>query len=110
MRYVLLVAFALLLSSGQVLFKQAAIAGNRKPFPVALFNGWLVAALILYVIATVLWVWILRTTSLSMAYPFVALGFILVPLAAHYVFGEPFETRYVVGMVLIIAGLLVIGG
>jgi drug/metabolite transporter (DMT)-like permease len=110
MRYVLLVAFALLLSSGQVLFKQAAIAGNAKPFPLALFNGWLAAALVLYAIATVLWVWILRTTSLSIAYPFVALGFVLVPLAAHYLFGEPFEARHVLGTALIIAGLFVISG
>lgn len=110
MRYVLLVAFALLLSSGQVLFKQAAIAGTGKPFHLGFFNGWMAAALILYAIATVLWVWILRTTALSIAYPFVALGFILVPLAAHYLFGEPFETRYVFGAVLIIAGLLVISG
>jgi drug/metabolite transporter (DMT)-like permease len=110
MRYVLLVAFALLLSSGQVLFKQAAIGGIGKPFLLALFNGWMVAALILYAIATVLWVWILRTTSLSIAYPFVALGFVLVPLAAHYLFGEPFEARHVLGTVLIIAGLFVISG
>src|SRR6478609_7757214 len=79
MRYVLLVAFALLLSTGQVLFKQAAVVGNGKPFHLTLFNGWVAAALVLYAIATGLWVWVLRTTPLSVAYPFVALGFILVP-------------------------------
>ena len=67
------------------------------------------SALMLYAIATALWVWIFRTTPLSIAYPFVALGFILVPLAAHYFFGEPLTTWHVVGTVLIIAGLLVIG-
>jgi multidrug transporter EmrE-like cation transporter len=107
MRYVLLVAFALLLSAGQVLFKQAAVAGNGKPFHLTLFNGWLAAALVLYAVATGLWIWILRSTPLSMAYPFVALGFILVPLAAHYLFAEPLETRYAVGVTLIVAGLFV---
>ena len=107
MRYVLLIAFALLLSAGQVLFKQAAVVGIGKPFHLALFNGWMAAALVLYAIATGLWVWILRTTPLSIAYPFVALGFILVPLAAHYLFAEPLETRYAIGATLIVAGLLV---
>jgi multidrug transporter EmrE-like cation transporter len=107
MRYVLLVAFALLLSTGQVLFKQAAVVGNGKPFHLTLFNGWVAAALVLYAIATGLWVWVLRTTPLSVAYPFVALGFILVPLAAHYLFAEPLDARYAIGVTLIIAGLLV---
>jgi multidrug transporter EmrE-like cation transporter len=110
MRYLLLIAFAVLLSSGQVLFKLAAMAGNAKSFPLALCNGWLAAALMVYAIATVLWVWILRTTQLSIAYPFVALGFVLVPLAAHYLFGEPFAARQVLGTLLIIAGLLAISG
>ena len=109
MRYILLAVFALLLSTGQILFKQASVVGSPKPFHAALFNGWMASALMLYAIATALWVWILRTTPLSIAYPFVALGFILVPLAAHYFFGEPLTTRHVVGTVLIIAGLLVIG-
>lgn len=109
MRYVLLVAFALLLSAGQILFKQAATASDEKPFHLALLNGWMVAALFLYGFATGLWVWILRSTPLSIAYPFVALGFILVPLAAHYLFGEQLTIRYISGVVLIIAGLVVIG-
>jgi len=108
MHYVFLVAFAVLLSAGQVLFKQAAVAGNGKPFHLALFNGWMAAALVLYAVATGLWIWILRTTPLSIAYPFVALGFILGPLAAHYLFAEPFETRYAIGASLIIVGLIVI--
>src|SRR5215469_13349068 len=102
MPYVFLVVFALLLSTGQILFKQAAIVGNAKPFHLALLNGWMASALVLYAIATGLWVWILRTVPLSMAYPFVALGFILVPLAAHYLFGEPFTTRYAIGVALIV--------
>ena len=108
MHYVFLVAFAVLLSAGQVLFKQAAVVGNGKPFHVALFNVWMAAALVLYAVATGLWIWILRTTPLSIAYPFVALGFILVPLAAHYLFAEPLETRYAIGASLILVGLIVI--
>ena len=108
MHYVLLVAFALLLSTGQVLFKKAATTSDEGPFHLALLNGWMVAALFLYAFATGLWVWILRSTPLSIAYPFVSLGFILVPLASHYLFGEQLTIRYTTGVALIIGGLIVI--
>jgi multidrug transporter EmrE-like cation transporter len=108
MHYLLLVVFAVLLSTGQILFKQAAATEIEKPFHLALFNRWMLAALFLYAFATSLWVWILRSTPLSVAYPFVALGFVLVPLAAHFLFGEQLTIRYASGVALIIAGLIVI--
>ena len=108
MHYVLLVTIALLLSAGQILFKQAAATNIEKPFHLALLNSWMVAALFLYGFATGLWVWILRSTPLSIAYPFVALSFVLVPLGAHFLFGEQLTIRYASGVALIIAGLVVI--
>jgi len=108
MRYFVLVGFALLLSAGQILFKQAALASVGKPPYLMLLNGWMIAALFLYAVATGLWVWILRSTHLSTAYPFVALGFILVPIAAHYMFGEQITIRYASGMALVIVGLVII--
>jgi drug/metabolite transporter (DMT)-like permease len=102
----LLVSFGLLLSAGQVLFKVAADNSNGKVMPWGLLNGWLFAALALYSGATLLWVFILRSTPLSLAYPFAALSFVVVPLAAWALFGEALSWRYALGMLLLIAGIL----
>lgn len=105
-RYILLIGFTLLMSSGQMLFKIAADSGQSRPLPAALMNGWLAAALALYGGATLLWVYILRTTPLSVAYPFAALSFVIVPIGAWTFFGEVLSWRYAAGMLLIILGIL----
>ncbi len=110
MQYVALVAFAVMLAAGQVLFKQTALAGADQPLPWGLLNGWLLAALVLYGAATVLWVIILRTVPLSLAYPFAALGFVIVPVAGAVFFGEPITWQTVLGAGLIVAGILVTVG
>ena len=106
-RYVMLTLFAVLLALGQALFKRAALESVDRPMPFGLVTWWMVAALVLYAVATVLWVWILRSVPLSEAYPFAALGFVIVPLLASWMFGEVLDGRYVVGVVLIITGIAV---
>lgn len=110
----LLVAYAAAIAGGQILFKLAAIrspAGSLTQRLVGLMhNGFFGAAIVLYVLLTVFWVWILTFTPLSRAYAFVALAFILTPLAGGVVFGEPISFRFVVGVALIAAGLVCIAG
>ena len=49
------------ISIGQLLFKKAAMAlPVNAQWVDWVFNGWLVVALALYGVTTVLWVWILR--------------------------------------------------
>lgn len=106
MRVALLVLFSVLLATGQVLFKKAATAVSDAPLYTGIFNVWTLAALVLYAGATILWISILRTTPLSIAYPFVALGFIFVPIAAHVMFDEQIGVRYMLGSLLIVFGIL----
>ena len=72
-----------MLAVGQVLFKFAAngIDIAQKGFVGAvLLNKWLIVALVVYFVATVLWLLVLRKVPLKLAYPFVALAFIFVPV------------------------------
>jgi len=108
MSFALLTLFALLLSTGQILFKKAALAGVGGGLFASFLNVWMIAALVLYASATLLWVYILRTIPLSTAYPFVALGFIVVPIAGVMIFGEEIGWRYFVGSFLIVSGIAVI--
>jgi multidrug transporter EmrE-like cation transporter len=109
----LLLAYAIAMAGGQVLFKFAALRDvPDAPFTERLFglvqNVPFAAAIVLYVALTVLWVWILTFTPLSRAYPFVALAFAITPLLGGVIFQEPIGARLLIGLSLLLCGLLLI--
>lgn len=107
-----LLIWVLLLSSGQLFFKIAADhlrKDSAQAFVLSLITSkafW--AALVIYGIATLLWIFILSHTPLRLAYPFSALSFFVVPLLARYFFNEPLSLSYFLGLSLIASGLFVI--
>lgn len=110
---VLLASFSVLLASGQIFFKLAAQTSpslTKLNSIVGLLsnpNFWVAG--ILYGFATVLWIYLLQRVPLTRAYPFVAIGFILVPLAGHLLFQETITGIYVLGVLLIIFGIYLTG-
>jgi drug/metabolite transporter (DMT)-like permease len=111
----LLLAYATGMAGGQLLFKAAALRyASEAPLGERLLslvqNVYFLAAIVLYVALTVLWVWILTFTPLSRAYPFVALAFAITPLLAGFVFGEAVTVRLMLGLGLILCGLLLVAG
>ncbi|MEM8811694.1 MAG: hypothetical protein AAGF59_03680 [Pseudomonadota bacterium] len=107
-----LIAFALMLSAGQLLFKRAALqvadlAAVDAIWKLA-FSPTLWAALVLYGVATILWVLILRTVPLSVAYPFVALGFVILPVLSWLLFDERLGWHIALGALLIVAGVVIV--
>jgi len=110
--YFALTFFAILLATGQILFKQVAL---HLPSATKIELIWTLAkdpyfwaAIITYGIATILWIWILQRFPLSQAYAFNALGFIIVPLAGYFIFGEPLTIRIILGSAIIIAGMMLV--
>ncbi len=105
-----LVSFSVLLALGQILFKQAAISSEKLTSVVSVVDlmsqpsFW--AALVLYGFATFLWVYILQFVALSRAYPFVALGFVIIPFASKHLFREALSGIYWVGVACIVVGIL----
>jgi len=106
-KVVALVFLVVLFALGQVLFKKAALSGGDGEFLRGLLTVWTLAALILYGLATLLWIWILQTVPLSIAYAFTSLAFILVPIVAHVVFGEALSIKYAIGCGLIVMGVII---
>ena len=111
MAYLKLAGFLMMIVAGQICFKKAAMggAGLDNIFQ-SFFNKWLIAAFAIYGTATFIWVTILRTMPLSTAYPFIALGFILVPLAGGFFFGEHLSPMQWVGAGMIVVGIFLAGG
>ena len=105
-----LVTFAASMATGQVLFKLGAL----KAPPAEGLSGWLhlifqpvvLSALCLYAASTLLWLWLLQRIPLTTAYPFAALAFLLVPFGGWVFFKEPLNTRYLIGVGLILGGVI----
>ena len=81
--------------------------GSRGRAPSNFLSPLMIAALVLYGVATVLWVYVLRTVPLSAAYAVFALAFLIVPLLAHFVLDEPLSANVLIGGVIIVVGILV---
>lgn len=106
MKLAMLLTFSVLLASGQIIFKKAALVAGDGPMIPGVLNAWTVLALVMYGAATIIWMAILQTTPLSTAYPFGAVAFVIVPLAAHFVFNEELSMTYLVGAALIFGGIV----
>ena len=96
-----------LLGIGQVLFKKAALAIDGGAFLTGIFNFWSIAAVALSATAAVLWVWVLQTMPLNVAYAFTSLAYVAVPLAAYLLLDEIVSVNYLVGCGLIMTGVLI---
>ena len=100
-----------MIAAGQVLFNLA----SRRAGPADLSgliglaaNPYLLVALVIYGLGTIIWVYVLKSVPLNFAYPFMALTFCVVPLLAWQFLSEPLSSKIAIGAALIMAGLLVI--
>jgi drug/metabolite transporter (DMT)-like permease len=57
------------------------------------------------VVASICWMLALQQAALSIAYPFMALSFMLVPTAAALLFNETISSGQYIGQALIVAGV-----
>jgi drug/metabolite transporter (DMT)-like permease len=106
----LTVTTVFMLSIGQVLFKLASekIDIHGKGFISGfLLNPALLIAILVYGLATISWLFVLKITPLKIAYPFAALAFIIVPIFAFYFLGEPLRWTTFAGAAIIVAGVYV---
>lgn len=107
----LLILVPLMISFGQLLFKMAGrdLSGNvgRDLVGIA-FQPYFIGAMALYGVASFLWVIALSNTDVSRAYPFMASGFIVVPMLGYFLLNETLSMPFFLGTALIVAGILVI--
>ena len=107
--WIMVFATVLGLSAGQILFKLGATHINQDVDRslLAWLNWPIFLALVIYGVSTVIWIWVLRTMPLRIAYPVSALGFFFVPVLGHYFLGEGLSVRTIVGAMVIILGIVI---
>jgi len=112
MPYLLLAVNILLMSIGQLFFKQAAIFvnGNEKLGLITryLYNPAFYAAILFFATATFTWVQILTKMKISVAYPILSISYILTALGAYYLFGEKLSPTNIAGIFVIMLGVSLI--
>lgn len=100
----------LLLSIGQILFKVASAKidfSERGILYGVILNPTLFFALLIYGVATIAWLLVLKDTPLRLAYPIQAIAFILVPLGAFFLLNEPLRLNTFIGAAIIIFGVYI---
>jgi len=106
---VLSIVQAFLLCAGQVLLKIAmqampAFCWSWQYFAKLLTNWWLLGCGVSFTAAGLMWMYILKHYSFSMAYPLSSLAYVFGMIAAMLVFHEQVSVSQWVGILLIMAG------
>lgn len=68
---------------------------------------WAIGGIILYAVSALFWLVVLSRVPLSVAYPIVAVGYVVVVLYSRFVFNEPVKAVAWVGLALIVVGVAI---
>jgi undecaprenyl phosphate-alpha-L-ara4N flippase subunit ArnE len=101
------------LSAGQVFLKFAMNRIDKFSFTWVFFreqlsNWWLLASGISMLVATFLWLYIIKHFDFSIAYPITSIGYVFGMLAAIYIFQESVPFTRWIGLLLIMGGVVLI--
>jgi multidrug transporter EmrE-like cation transporter len=69
-------------------------------------NWWVVVGLFVYFLAAVVWLFALARIEVSMAYPFVGVGFILTMVLGKFLMGDAITATRLFGTILISVGVV----
>jgi multidrug transporter EmrE-like cation transporter len=96
----------LLLTAGQL---SAALSGRAISAGSTLINPFSLLTYLFFALRGFSWILVVRHLKLSLAYPVMSLAYCLVPPAAVLLLGESLDAGKAAGMVLVTAGVLLVG-
>ena len=108
---ILLLSSITLGSCGQILMKVGATnaqISNPIAFLHTILNPFILVGLGAYVISSFIWLIVLTRLPLSVAYPFGALSYVFIVVAAIFS-GENVTIQRLLGVICIIIGILIVG-
>lgn len=112
MIYILLLINILMLVSGQLLWKigigKSDFVFSARGILNIIFNPYILGGGIIYVFATVIWIYVLSKEELSKVYPLQSLCYVVGTLAGVLIFKECFTFNKGLGLVFIIIGAFII--
>lgn len=111
----LILVFTVLVVAGQLLLKHGLsdfvvddLGELMKQIFSIIFNPFVFAGLCLYVVSTGIWLIVLSRTSLSFAYPFISISYILIIITSKIFFNEIIDLYKIIAITLIIGGVVML--
>ena len=84
-----------------------SLAGKLQFVVLFLFRPWVILALAATFFSGIAWIIAMTRLELSYAYPYLALPFIVVPLAAAWLFHEQIQINQIIGTIIILTGIAI---
>jgi drug/metabolite transporter (DMT)-like permease len=111
----LVLASVVLNAAAQIALRSAARAGfslsGHGPTEIVLdviSRPGILAGIALYGLSLLTWIVVLSRAEASLAYPFLALGFVIVAIAGHVLLGEVLTERRMIAIAIIIGGVVLL--
>jgi len=73
-----------------------------------LLNPLVIAGIISFALAMLVWLYVLSRLELSVAYPFVALNYVLILFASHFLLKETITPVRIIGVAVIVIGVYLV--
>jgi drug/metabolite transporter (DMT)-like permease len=111
MNYILLLLNIILLVSGQLLWKTGVSTIDNwslKTFVLIAKSPYIMSGLLLYGIATIIWLYVISKIPFSIAYPFQSLSYAMGVVVAYFIFKENIDLSQWIGVLVIIVGVYLI--
>ena len=106
--YILIFINILITSGAQLLLKKGSLRLDQINFASVLSNFHLLGGVFFYGASFLLWMYILKRVPLSLAYPSLSLGYILVAFLSAKYLGESLTLSKIAGSLIIILGVIVL--
>lgn len=118
MKYIVFILFTVLTNAAaQVMLKQGMLSLGPLSFSAdtmisrvfqIVFNPWVFAGLVTFVISMASHLYVLSKVELSFAYPFLSLAYVAVAVFAYFIFREDLNSWRIAGIAFICVGTVLI--
>ena len=98
----------LMMKKGMSDIGTAGFSGLLKILPQILSSLWLWGAVFAYGVSFLLWLAVLAKAPVSIAFPFLSIGYVVVTVCGYFFFGERISVLQICGLVAICAGVILI--
>ena len=68
----------------------------------------LISGMMCYAVSIVLWMVVLSKVNVSLAYPFLSVGYIITAVLAYFLFNEPLTIQKCIGIAIICLGVVIL--
>jgi drug/metabolite transporter (DMT)-like permease len=112
LKYVLLITSMTLAITGQLSFKHGlnglVLSPNVQTVLKAIFTPYVFVGFMCYGISSIIWLFVLERFPLSVAYPALALSYVIIVFASFIFLKEPLTVNKVIGSWIILTGVFVL--